>query len=153
MNPIKELLQIKVYESNVRGLLQRLREIETERKNKGSDIDSNFSTLIGLIGLYHKHFEVVIYVAEEPSVDRKKLCLKFKDLSQEFLMKIANHKICWKFLNIAAAKFDSILQKEFKLILDNFYYYGETELCKYYRSRVVLLVIPPYVRYPSSSKS
>lgn len=140
MDPTTELQQVKIYESNMHALLQRLGEIQSERKNQGSNLDGNFSVLIGLLGLYHQHFQAVIFVAEEPSFDRKKLCLKFKGLDRDFLMKISNYRICWKFLTLAAAKFDSILNREFKLILDNFYYYGETELCEYYRSRVVLLV-------------
>lgn len=149
MNQTTQLQQVQVYESNMTALLQRLKEIQSERKKKCSDLDGNFSLLISLLDQYQQHLEAVLLVSEQPSIDRKKLCLKFKDLSIGFLMKVSNYKICWKFLSIAAAKFDSILQREFKFILDSFYYYGETELGEYYKSRVVLLVTPADLRPPS----
>ena len=153
MNPENQLEQVKLFESNMNSLLKRLQEIQRERKKLGSDLDCNLSTLIGLLDLYHQHFLAILFVADEQPIDRKKLCLKFKGLSRDFLMKISSHKICWKFLTIAAAKFDTILEKELKFILDNFYYFGETELCEYYNSRVVLLVRSAHIRHRSSSKS
>ena len=122
-------------------LVSRLKVIADERcEPMLENNERTFERLMENFNLMNKYIELITYIAETKTINRKKLCIKFAGLDKNLLQKITKEKLCWKYIFIAAKKFDEILTNEFTSILESHFYYGETFFGEYFESRLILAV-------------
>ena len=77
----------------------------------------------------------------EHKIDKKRICIKYKDLDHEFIRHLDSKDICWKYLMYHINGFFSTLKNEFEQPLKFYEYSGDTELSEIFISKLPLLVI------------
>src|SRR5205823_331858 len=85
-------------------------------------------------------YAAAVEEACEYKTDKKRLCIKFKDLDHAFMRQLDPHTVCWKYLTCLLNNFYSTLEKEFEQPLKVYEYYGDCELSDLFVSKLPLLV-------------
>lgn len=132
------LADLKKLSNHCQSLLDRLRAIETEQELAGSRYPQ-FSRVLQQVGIFLR-YSAAVEAACEPKADKKRLCIKFKDLDLAFVRQLDSRAICWKYLLCLFAHFNSTMEAEFEQPLKWYDYYGDFELSDLFTSKIQLLV-------------
>lgn len=120
------------------AILAQLGLIEAAQ-TKAASKNAQFSAIITKISRLLRYLQAVNDICQVRT-DKKRFCIKYKDLNLAFLRRLDSKSICWKYLLCLSQHLLLTLQKEFEQPLKWFEYYGDIEFTDVFSSKMPLLV-------------
>lgn len=99
----------------------------------------DFKKLLRKLRLINK-FGLMLAEVAETEPDKKRLCIKYKDLPRDLVLKITAKSIAWEHLLGIMAAVQKVCSTEFASVLNSFEYYGDYEFDELFASRIPLIV-------------
>jgi acetyl esterase/lipase len=118
--------------------LHTLCAIQTQRST-GHEPNAEFAIFIDKVRIVQNHMDLVCHVSQA-DISLKRICIKFKHIDREYILRLARSGICWKYIMHLLAAFDRIINHELSWPIKNYENFGDVEFCEVFTSRLFLLV-------------